>query len=268
MVPAIGVSSPTGMFTGVNLFLRCPLSQLCSPPVAMISMRSSIVFLLCPSKGRDRLRSLWSKVSQRRNQSSVVPSLGRWSVFSLFVVGGTQETEIVLRSSFLCCSRSSRTAAGYLSNLLRKRGARPRRSRSSGASVVVQVETESGKYPLGHLADEVKVVCVGGDANTFSSRVTRFTRHLSGKGGMDRVARGWPARVWMVPLSFFDVSFRPRFLCHEFNMRSSRLDDCADDCSRWLQKLSGTPCERLRTARTRLCRLVSYQGFRERLGVN
>ena len=43
-----------------------------------------------------------------------------------------------------------------LSHLLRMLVARLRRSRSSGDSVVVQVETESRKCPLGHLADEVK----------------------------------------------------------------------------------------------------------------
>ena len=40
----------------------------------------------------------------------------------------------------------------------------------------------------------------------------------------------------VVRLSFFDVSFQPRILLHEFMMRSSRLDDCAAERSSWLQE--------------------------------
>ena len=74
-----------------------------------------------------------------------------------------------------------------------------------------------------------------------------------------RVAR---LQLGVVPLSFFDVTFQPRLLLHEFIMMSSRLDDrTVGDAQAGFRKLAGMPCGRPHTARTRSCRFILSQGF-------
>ena len=81
------------------------------------------------------------------------------------------------------------------------------------------VETESAKCPLGRLADEEKVVCVGKvfafpdsqDDTDQSSTVAKSPTAV--RRGEDWIALrvvSW-LECGVVPLSFFDVPFQPRF---------------------------------------------------------
>ena len=84
-----------------------------------------------------------------------------------------------------------------------------------------------------------------------------------------------PARTFFLPRCLIHEvarelrpAFQPRILLHQFTMRSSRLDDCAVGRPSF-RKLAGMPCERTRTARTRIGRLDLYfQFFLEKPGEN